>query len=142
MEVRVLDPRALTERRTAIHECGHATIARVLGLDVVEVALLDNDESFCQVHGEDLPAILTTIAAGPTAQERLFGGNGWDREDPDGDYQLLHRLGDQEAVDVARARAEVLVRHHQESIRCVADLLQERRRLTGDEIDSILAGAL
>jgi hypothetical protein len=125
----------------ALHESGHAVIARALALRCGGATVADGRGRAIYQDEVDDGSIATIIAhmAGAAAESVLTGriadGIAADRE------QIVSACA---ARDLTQAQLDrlwrtgcVLVRANEVAIRCVAVELQRRRSLSGSEIDQI-----
>jgi hypothetical protein len=124
----------------ALHEAGHAVIARALALRCGAATVADG-HGRADYQDEVDGSIATIIAhmAGAAAELVLTGriANGLAA-----DQQQVSSLCDargltQDEVDRLWSTACALARAHEVAIRCVAIELQRRRELTAREIDQI-----
>lgn len=144
-------------RSLAYHEAGHACIALTLGVEVFYATIRPRYEDAGHVLQQAIgtltvhDALLITLA-GPSAQRRhfpLLRVFADDLEDPMGRYDtaqaraLLRALhGSDSTADDAitdalaqwRTRADRVVERHWPWIKAVAEALEQRQRLSGDEI--------
>ncbi|WP_336490938.1 hypothetical protein [Methylobacterium nigriterrae] len=157
------DPR----RHTAIHEAGHATIGRALGLACGEASVIPSPEKGIMGHAFVFPAQRTVeawaaqgrtrdiaeihrargvaCAAGAEAEMALLGAVA----EPDNAdlVEIAYILVDDLHVHTSsilirerqlRQMAQQLVRELRDAIERVADALIERQTLSGEEIDALV----
>ena len=157
-----------TDRSTAVHEAGHAVIARVLGLPCGKVTIIGDDErelghaivadpirSWERGDGPRRPLIEKSCIAlysGAQAAHIILGDK--DQDDELDCYKatsLLKLVGVRHARFVGddtwerfeqrlRQRARALVVRHRSKILRVADALITRRTLTGEEVNALIEG--
>ena len=157
--------------KTAIHEAGHAVVARALGIPVGEVSIKETPGKSCGHSNFDDPRFSWERGSGPKAKAAnnfavaLYAGAEAERHialsDEVGDGPDCERatacLAWAGAVRGAtfvgddvfdrhearlRRRAVEFVRLHRSAIEAVAALLLQKRTLAGDEIDAVLGTPL
>ena len=151
---------------TAYHEAGHAVMAQLCGQQITEVEIIGDDDHAGSVRSlrfleeepsEHDPAIPTApverrllcIVAGMVAESLAGGRTDWDEgfEDLDTAVRLaMQVVGDCERVlpylEVAREHAERLLRANWVAVERLADVLVDKRRLSGEEVRKLLGPLL
>jgi hypothetical protein len=129
------------ERAHAMHECGHACVATVLGCDVIDIR-------FSKWHGGGLtranydksrlsvPDRVTVLVAGGVA-ERMAGGTGGDQDD----LIDARRLASDEQIKRARKRAGEILQENWAGVCSVCDSLQRWPLLKGATVRALLEAA-
>lgn len=154
----------------AVHEAGHATIARVLGLDVRRVSAGDDPGVITRFPvrvsqpqwAKIVAGLLLVDLAGCSAERHATGtepdGKAWQADRRNAISRALrlvldeHQLDDDELNDSHRDEAEAivaalrptaaaLVERHWSKIERVAAALADRRILTGSDVDALMAAA-
>lgn len=146
----------------AIHEAGHATIARMLGIEVVRASAKPGAAavrtrykiggSTAAEAAETIEALIVVDLAGATAEQRATGRSepGAARADERNALRRALRLSlwtntrlDEaaELVERSRPKAATLVEQHWPAIEAVAGALADDQVLTGSEIDALTAAA-
>jgi ATP-dependent Zn protease len=137
----------LLERR-AYHESGHAVAAITFGIPIIRVTVNADAghlyRGYYSASGIGLECMVTMCLAGGAAEEYFCGAiNGSDRIDIEMAKRYLARQFSvlQIGAELERLRdaASRLVRDQKERIRLIADALLRHGRLTGDEIDVMIA---
>jgi Peptidase M50B-like len=138
-------------RDVAIHEAGHAVIARALGFEVREV-LINSDDSgltHCMRRREATHQYVLVLMAGPIAQHLANQGFKRDRKieavtwAQDLQHIRAHMAGlgnEAKPWRVYQAGARRLVRDRWPIIRRVAGELLRGGRIDGKRLDQIIAG--
>jgi hypothetical protein len=152
--------------RIAIHESGHGVVARALCCIVTEITIERSWRSSYHAYFDGFsdytPAthdwlereVITGIvsAAGAEAERHLLAqtpeGSGVDQAELAGIVDRLVQVSPKpdkrqfrsQLLSTIRSRARVLVREHAATIEVVARALLQRQRLTGDELDQLMAG--
>ncbi len=151
----------------AFHEAGHAVAAVVLGISITRVSIVPSIHSFGRVtHGRHEPyaalvegaplnergrqavrAQVLMSFAGPSAEERLTG---WCRSTDNDGYeqaQMLELLGGSDSEILAELLnlsdvSRQFVEEHWEVIGQLAEVLFDRRMLSGKTVRKIVRRAL
>ena len=130
----------------ALHEAGHAVIARVVGLKSGEAVITDRD-GYAHWKADNSIRHVITLLAGRAASDVILGrttesGYAGDNEKI---MRLLEADGFRErffAFDVSRdallAHARALIRKHRDAVERVARALLERETLTARKIDKLM----
>jgi hypothetical protein len=146
------DPNDYRAQRVALHEAGHAVVARQLGWQVTSVGL-DPRGGYCRCSPQaetGRTAILEQRAVILHAAGRATGWTSNDSTEVDRRMAraILRELSgdprDYDALDAAfRARAEQLVAspRTQHLIRRVSERLLERGQINGSELDQVIDAA-
>ncbi len=150
-----------TDRITAIHEAGHATVARMLGLTVSHLEIVGNRRELGSCHTLRLPEgepvarehaledALLVSCAGVVAESLERGEREWDESSPDLNQAV--RIALELTGDCGRAHALLLrtrrrlrraLSHHWDAVEALAAALMESRRLDGREVDEVLTPLL
>jgi len=124
----------------AIHEAGHAVLARLLGVAVRLVDITQTNGS-TDFEGELARfARYLVLAAGEAAEIAVTGNS--DQHRCARDLAMLHdELLDEVEIGAVREAAVALARLARDDIERVARALTDRRSLTGTEVDDVLARA-
>ena len=126
----------------AIHEAGHAIIARVLGITINWVTIIPSDGFLgqCSMRWEPYARrYILALMAGHEAELEFLGSGNNDRADHELIAQAVRCQGLHEAP--LRRQARRLVREHRILIERVAGALLERQTLTAHEVGELLARA-
>lgn len=150
-------------RFTAIHEAGHAVVGRAVTMLCGGASIVaDEDSAGHSITADPYDVIakweerekwrepasvyrgrIITLAAGAEAEVEILGDHyGGDGDDRYRIALMLDEIADEDDHDRIEARlrrfARQLVRYHRADIEKVAAQLEERRFLTGEEIDALL----
>jgi hypothetical protein len=126
--------------RIALHEAGHAVVARALALHCGGASVADDHgRTTYQDTTDNSIAVLVATMSGAAAEHVLIGniGNGIA-----GDQERVRVLTDargmsQDAIDRLWRVACLLVKVHETDIRVLAVELVRRRQLSGEQIDAL-----
>ena len=151
---------------TAYHEAGHAVMAQLCGQQITEVEIVGDEDHagsvqslrFSDERGSDHdPAIPTApierrllcTAAGMVAEAIVSGRPGWDEgcEDLDAAVRLAMQVVDDcervlPYLETVREHTESLLRSNWTAVETLAEILVQRRRMTGEEVRRLLAPLL
>jgi len=149
-------------RLTAYHEAGHAVMATLCGQRITEVEIVGDEDHtgsvqslrFADEHGPNnepgIPSApterrLLCVAAGMVAENLVSGRGQWDEscEDLDTAVHLAMKVvGDCERVipylEIVREHTDDLLHRNWRAVEALADVLMERRCVTGEEVRRLL----
>ncbi len=131
---------------SSYHEAGHAVTALRIGSRVAEIARTDGARRGFVLHDPGpqttLVELLAVVAGGPIAEECATGLSYWRNtgdakrwEEIAARLDSYHRAAMEEK---ARLKAARLVTENWDLIKTVAQRLEQRGRLVGDELDELL----
>jgi len=136
-----------TERnRAAVHEAGHALIARARGLDVAVIELHGIDgEGGMRLREE--PSVLDRVwvlYGGPFAEKVVFTRLASAAVPPESDelllaHSLCRQIGISDTIGIID-QVEAYLREHQDRLEFVAARLLETNMVAGPELDQLLSG--
>lgn len=136
----------MTPSPTAIHEAGHATVARLAGAKVHELVLHDRKHGFtgyCRHDEADsLMAAAAICLAGEAAETRATGRCVFHADHTDR-QSALKLFGNRRDCAGMLFKAEVaaskLVAENWDAIEALAGELEARRTMTGREVEAVLS---
>ena len=136
---------------TALHEAAHAAVALSLGIPVLEVQIVSNEEGFCMYGGnppeseEEITRHIICLHAGKWAEANLAPGGSFrhscSKTDDDNARSLFAELCMRKTDSYGAAKRDEIdtrlveeVAMHEPQIRRIAQGLITARKLTGKQI--------
>ena len=152
-------------RRIAYHEAGHAITSYAVGLEIIKISIIPSEGALGRVShppnpewfrpdlndepeiNERMEAHILSAHGGPVVEEIAFGEASWGERpgsdiDTITDFALRLSGSAEHASEIcmnAWKRVETLLREHWEFVEIVTQELYQKRSLTPDEFNELVA---